>query len=360
MSSALSAGSQPLVSIVTRTLGRPTLAEVAACVRDQTHRPLEWIVVDAAGTGLALPSAGDVRAWVVGTGQRLLRSPAANLGLRAASGRLLLILDDDDLILPGHAAGLVGSLAANPQVGVAYADVEVWDRDRHAVGAYAWDYSRLHLCRQNLFPPLAALFDSALVRERGCRMDETLDYFEDWDFWLQAAGHTPFVHLPRSTAIYRGHLSQSGVMAAGTPDADPRCNADLARIIDRYADVRRGEEARRDRVKGRAIDAQTTGNLTAAAALWREAHAIDSADVEVLLRSAGIAVHLKEYAAAADAYQRAARIAPRVPEIHWHHALALNALGRATEAAAARARARTLDPAIGTRGGSGGNATAKP
>lgn len=336
----------PLVSIVTRTLGRPTLADAAACVRDQTYRPIEWVVVDAAGGGVAVPAAGDLTVRRVGTNARLQRAAAANVGLAAAAGQLLLILDDDDLILPEHVQGLVGALDANPSRSLAYADVAVQDESGETVGVYAWDYSRLHLTRQNLFPPHAALFNAAFVRDYGCRVDETHEYFEDWDLWLQASRYSEFVHHPHTTAVYRSFLSQSGVAAVGTPDADPRCDADLARIQRRYADVRRVEEDKRDRVKRDALAAQSRGNLGAAAALWRKAYGLDTADVEVLVQLAAIALRTRDYTVAANEFARAARIAPRAPEIHWYHAFALDALGKHSDAEAARVRAVALDPQL--------------
>ena len=118
----------PLVSIITRTLGRPYLADVAECVRAQSHRPLEWVVVNASGTPLpALPDAGDVQTRLIDGARRLLRSPALNAGLSAATGAYLLILDDDDLIRPDHIAALLAVLAAHPGIRAAHSDADAWD-----------------------------------------------------------------------------------------------------------------------------------------------------------------------------------------------------------------------------------------
>jgi GT2 family glycosyltransferase len=53
------------------------------------------------------------------------------------------------------------------------------------------------------------LFDLSL-RQEGCKFDEGLDIFEDWDFWLQVSLHTDFFYVPKATAYYRIHNS-SGV-----------------------------------------------------------------------------------------------------------------------------------------------------
>ncbi len=48
---------------------------------------------------------------------------------------------------------------------------------------------------------------SVLFRRRvltaGCRVDESLDIYEDWDFWLQVAEHGSFTHVDKVTAFYR-------------------------------------------------------------------------------------------------------------------------------------------------------------
>src|SRR5439155_14919890 len=76
---------RPLVSVVTRTLGRPCLADVAASLSDQTHRPLQWVIVNASGQPLeAVPSAAGVATLVVSEGRRLPRAQALNAGLAAA------------------------------------------------------------------------------------------------------------------------------------------------------------------------------------------------------------------------------------------------------------------------------------
>jgi hypothetical protein len=61
----------------------------------------------------------------------------------------------------------------------------------------------------NITPIHSVLFRRDLLA-RGCRFDEALDRFEDWDFWLQVARHAPMVHLPGVSAAYRIHES-SGV-----------------------------------------------------------------------------------------------------------------------------------------------------
>lgn len=338
-----------LVSIVTRTLGRPSLDEARASVAEQTYRPLEWVVVDAAGRGLDVPPAGDVPTRVVGTGSRLPRSPAANVGMLAARGEHLLWLDDDDLIRPRHIANLMEALARGNGARVAFSDIEI----RNPVGLptkyLTSEFSELKLCTQNLFPPVALLFAADLIQRDGCRVDESLDTFEDWDLWLQFAGRTRFVPSHEVTAIYRLYLSQSGADKAGTPEADSRCTADQATVLARYAERRarleREQAARRDAARA----AEARRDLAAAGEGWRLAAQADPYDLEALAKYAQLAFVGGNPAAARIALQRLADLAPDKGEVHWNLALVLDATGEPELAAKARARAVELVPALAQR-----------
>ncbi len=110
---------QPLVSVVMPTYNRRALLEAAIdSVTAQTMSDFELLVVDDASTDdtgefLARRAAADVRI-------RVLRMPvnsgcnaARNSAMRAARGRYLAFLDDDDLFLPEHLALTVNRLEAD-------------------------------------------------------------------------------------------------------------------------------------------------------------------------------------------------------------------------------------------------------
>lgn len=198
----------PLVSVIVRTIGRATLAEALHSLALQTYSQLEIVVVDARGTGELHFAQGQYRfpLRVVGTGQALGASAAANVGLDHAHGEYLIFLDDDDWFLPGHIAGLMDALLAHPHMRVAYGAVECLQRD--AQGAwksthiFKQPFDRTRLLIENYIPIHAALFQRSLL-ERGCRIDESLTIYEDWDFWLQLAQHTDFAFVNQVGGVYR-------------------------------------------------------------------------------------------------------------------------------------------------------------
>lgn len=287
----------PLVTILTRTLGRPCLADAAASVAAQTYRPIEWLVIDAAGTGIAAPAAGDVEVRVVGTGKSMLRSPAGNFGFAQSRGARGMLLDDDDLLLPRAVELLSNALAGNPSARVAYGDVAV-ETESGIEYEYAFDYSELSLLSRNLFPPNALMFDLSLMRDEGVRFDEGIDYFDDWDLWLQASARTAFAHVRERTGIYRLLLSQSGVWTYGQPGSNPRIEDDLrtvrARYANRFEPLRRAYDAKKHEARALAAG----GRLEQAAGAWLAAHVMLPFDEEPVVGYATIALRAGDEPAA--------------------------------------------------------------
>ncbi|MFI5166583.1 MAG: glycosyltransferase [Thermoanaerobaculales bacterium] len=214
LSPAPSPAGEPLVSVVIRTIGRPEVVEALASVAAQTYPSVEVVLVDAAGGHSSWPATcGRFPLRVCSHGSPLSRSQAANAGLSAVTGEMVILLDEDDLFLPGHLADLVATLAANTDAVLAYADVEGRGPSGEAVRIFAQEFSPPALMAGNFIPLHAALFRAAAL-QAGCRFDEALPVFEDWDFFLQLERFGRFVHLGRTGAVYRAiGNSQVGLKA---------------------------------------------------------------------------------------------------------------------------------------------------
>lgn len=208
------------VSVIVRSMNRPTLVETLASVASQDYTSIEVVLVNAAGLVHAVvpTDCGDFPVISVAApdGQALPRASAANLGLDVAKGSLLLFLDDDDILLPTHVSRLVAALHAHPHAPAAFADVEM---GRYSDGRwlplhrFEADFDAMRLYFENYLPIHGVLFrHTASASVAG--FDEQFDLFEDWDFWLQLAGIGTFIHVPGVTARYCvGELAQSNVFA---------------------------------------------------------------------------------------------------------------------------------------------------
>ena len=208
------AESTPLVSIIVRTADRPALlVDALASLVAQHYSNLEVIVVNDGG--------GEVADVLASFGHRFVirqvrhdtprgRAEAANSGLMAARGKYINFLDDDDRLYPEHVLKLVSYLEKTGEL-VAYSDCELGryefvDEQWRLIGERAlfmgvdYDWNRLHV--SNYIAIMCPMFRRDLL-ERVEPMDKSLEFMEDWDFWLRMGACTPFQRLPGITAEYR-------------------------------------------------------------------------------------------------------------------------------------------------------------
>jgi LmbE family N-acetylglucosaminyl deacetylase len=270
----------PLVSVIVRSIDRPELADALDSVALQTYGAIEVVVVDARGDHRVLaPWCGRFPLRQVSPGQRLGRARAANVGLDATQGAYLIFLDDDDVFLPDHVAKLVAAIQAAPSARAAHSGVQVKDA-AGVIDVYDEAFAPARLMTWNRLPILGVLFERALVDD-GCRFDEALEIFEDWDFWLQVAHHGAFVHTPGISAVYRAHLGRSPL----TPTAGSASAAASGRqkvwnkwlglwspndLEELVADLRSEAQAARIQVaKSAAEAAQRHADTEAELATWR-------------------------------------------------------------------------------------------
>ena len=197
----------PLVSVIIRSMDRPTLSDALDSVAVQTYSNIEIILVNAKGAGHRVVGnwCGRFPLRMTENDTALSRSNAANLGLTTANGDYLIFLDDDDIFLPEHVATLVDALKTHPRYRSAYSGVRV---DYYAADQlestidFNTPFDQRKLWGRNFIPIHAMLFERTLAAE-GCTFDDSLDILEDWDFWIQVAQRCAILHIDSVTAIYR-------------------------------------------------------------------------------------------------------------------------------------------------------------
>jgi glycosyltransferase involved in cell wall biosynthesis len=202
----------PLVSILVRSTDRETIQQTLHSVAAQIYEDIEvWIVAAKPDHQPQATHIGRFPLSFVATSEPLTRSQAANKALQLARGHWALFLDDDDWITPDHVMGLVQALKDKQNYKAAYSQAQAVDAAGKSLKQelIGMPYNKSMLLSGNFIVLHSALFEVSL-RELGCRFDEKLDLFEDWDFWLQVSRHTDLLFVPKATAIYRIHQS-SGV-----------------------------------------------------------------------------------------------------------------------------------------------------
>ncbi len=195
----------PLVSVIIRSIDRSTLPEALDSVASQTYPNIEVIIVNAKGACHQIVGewCGRFPIGMVASDQQLGRSRAANAGLNEAQGEYLIFLDDDDWFAADHIEKLVQTLEHHADIKVVYSGAQCVDENNNPLSAkFATPFDSTQLIAGNYIPIHTALFSKELLR-LGCYLDESLDLYEDWDFWIQASMLTDFLFVDRFSATYR-------------------------------------------------------------------------------------------------------------------------------------------------------------
>ena len=230
--------SESLVSVIVRSMARPTLAASLASIGAQEYRPIEVVVVAAAGTDHPpLPSvARDCELRLIVSSAPLRRAAAANAGIVAARGTWIVFLDDDDVFLPDHVGGLMAARHASRDAGVMHCYARSILSDGSPPRVVGQPHATMELFDRNYITLPTALFSRALAA-RGCRFDESLDILEDWDFLLQLAQLTRFHFVPQHTFVWNADRGTSG--AGGGENYKPAVFSSFRRQInEKWSSVR--------------------------------------------------------------------------------------------------------------------------
>ncbi|MEO3760959.1 glycosyltransferase [Mycobacterium sp. B14F4] len=229
----------PSISVVVPTIGRPELLRALRSVRAQrTAARVELIVVNDGEFRTALPAvAAGLADRVIRTAGRVGGSRARNLGISAASGDLVALLDDDDEWLPHKCESQLALLQRSPAPErTVVAGRQLYVSPRGTVSRPGPD--RLiadgesvenYLFRRR--PPNGgrpSIYTSAILcpRELATTVpwDESLARHQDWD-WLVRLGRrgTTFVQTPEP--IVRIHVGSASSISA---NADWQTSLDWA------------------------------------------------------------------------------------------------------------------------------------
>lgn len=206
----------PLVSIIVRTKDRPRLLrEALESLANQSYPRIEAIVVNDGGQDVEhLVNEFRNRIYrVIYIGNELSkgRASAANLGLKAASGEWVGLLDDDDLLESDAISILVWYGRTSS---VVYGQVELVeplpDNTVRSLGLFGREFSREALFINNYIPTCGLIFKRELALEIG-GFDESFDRLEDWDFIYRLACRKNFLYVPQKVALYRSFAGQAFV-----------------------------------------------------------------------------------------------------------------------------------------------------
>jgi GT2 family glycosyltransferase len=240
------------ISVVIPTFRREQqLLEAIGSVLAQQGITLEVIVVDDSPDGSArsaVESVTDPRVQYMQRAEPSRGRPALvrNDGARAAKGRYLYFLDDDDMLEPGALVALSSALDGNPQAGMAFGVIVPFGPDELELQQQRQYFARARrkaarlrgargLSASLLFCP-SVLVNSACMARRDVFVavggfDAEIAFCEDADFWARVAHASGFIFLDRPVVRYRtGAPSMMHSLTAN----DERQHSSYRRIQDKY------------------------------------------------------------------------------------------------------------------------------
>lgn len=212
------ARSGPLVTLLICTYNRADLLPQAVASARAQGWPCEIVVVNDGskdGTRAWLDAQEDL---VVLHQENQGKPTALNAGIAASTGEALLVLDDDDLLLPGAIALLAHALFSNPSLSCVLADSIVFDGESGVPGDWrpATRLPPSHAVQGcvTLIPgmPGACLIRRSAQDQAG-EYDPSMVRGQDMDMFLRLAQVGPFGSLPLATFRYRAHDGLRGSAA---------------------------------------------------------------------------------------------------------------------------------------------------
>jgi len=334
----------PRVSVIVRSMARPSLGHALAAIAAQTHPAMEVVIVAASGPAHPRPAAtcGAFPVRFVASDVALDRPRAANAGLAAAGGDWITFLDDDDGIEPGHVAGLVAAAAdADPGAGVVHSLSRAVLRDgtKRTLGR---PVALVQLFERSFIHLSAALVDRRLV-VAGCRFDPAFAILEDWDFFLALAQHTRFHFVPQATFVWHADAGDSGAGGGANQD-DARFAQYRDRIYAKWRPQREALAARVEPLLAAAVTAAQAGRLAEAQSRAQDVLAVSQNDPWALNLLAMVARARGDLAAARRLQSLAVDVRPGDADLVYNLALLCRDAGDPTAARAHAMHAATLAP----------------
>lgn len=202
----------PFISIIIPTYNRPDqLVHAVKSVLEQTYTAFEAIVVNDCGIDVSkiLKALNDHRIVHIRHEKNKGLAATRNTGIRAAKGKYIAYLDDDDEFYPDHIQTLVNELE-NSNFKIAYTDGErrlYKERNgelflSNKLVKHSSEFDPLKILTQNYIPVLCLMHEKSCLDHIGL-FDETMRVHEDWDLWARLSLHFPFTHIKKTTCAYK-------------------------------------------------------------------------------------------------------------------------------------------------------------
>lgn len=204
----------PRVTIVTPSYNQGCfLEETIRSVLLQNYNNIEYIIIDGGSTDETREIIEKYSDWITywvseaDGGQ----ANAINKGWSVATGEFVTWLNSDDILFPNAVNVAVRKLSENPRIGIVYGDVIVrsenaWTRDiPYVIKGRPFRIGEIKRCWVNPIPQPGFLMRKEVMTRIG-KLDETMQFSFDLDYWVRAAtNRVELCYIPVTLAQFRMH-----------------------------------------------------------------------------------------------------------------------------------------------------------
>ena len=205
----------PKISIVIPTYNRLNeLAELMESLSQQTYKNFEVIIINDCGESVEVLSTlyPELEMTIINLKENMHHVYARNVGVTKAKGEFIMLIDDDDLIVPTHIDTMMNALEGHDLV---YSDVEIVsydeklkiERSAKTRRLFAYTYNLEEMKKFSTFVPSGCLYRKEIHQTIGLFDEEVRNYW-DWDFFLRVAKSFRVNRVNHAGVIYS--FSQHG------------------------------------------------------------------------------------------------------------------------------------------------------
>ncbi|MFC4386314.1 glycosyltransferase family 2 protein [Gracilibacillus marinus] len=198
----------PKLSIIIPTYNRPVaLSELLASLAAQTYQDFEVIIINDAGSDISkiVDAYEELHCQIINLEQNSYHVRARNRGLELASGEWIMLIDDDDLILPTHIETM---FQHTDDYDLLYSDVEIvnymeteMERIPLSSQLFAYTYDLDAMKKFSTYVPSGSMYKKSIHVEIG-KFDEEMRNYWDWDFFLRVAEKYRVKRVPVASVLY--------------------------------------------------------------------------------------------------------------------------------------------------------------
>lgn len=194
------------------------LQECLRSIAQQTYGNIEIVIVNDGGESVReLVSSLGLERGIQFIDHDVRKGPSAarNSGIKAAKGKYISYLDDDDVYYSEHIEVLVNFLETH-QSHIAYTDAikaiqrktdEGYRTEKHEF-MYSHEFNASELLVSNYIPIICVLHRKDCIEKTGY-FDENLFTHEDWDLLIRFSALYEFRHISKNTCEYRWRYDDS-------------------------------------------------------------------------------------------------------------------------------------------------------